>query len=421
MKQVINYSIILTIFLDDFILFNRGFNLYGYYAIYLLFVTWYLVRHKTLQFPRAFFLLLTLFSAIGLANTLLDGAGSNLVIKQFLVIFFNALTFYLLIKNNERDIINLFYTYLNISYYVCILGILQEVTYLVGYPWPYEYKITSIVSEPAHLAIAITPALFYSIAQVLKLEKLLLGRYKMMMIILAYLLTFSAVAFIGLALCIVLILLSKSILNGEVPIGRKFVVLVSSTVSCLLLVLLVYQISPIRLRIDDTLAVLKADRKIPVDEINLSSFVWYSHYFVAKETLKDNFLLGTGLGTHAINYDQHIDKIISPQHPFRIMALNREDANSLLFRLLSETGILGVLIFCFFIYHYGISYRTGLNDEELILWLINKGILVSILLRLLRFGNYTVLGFFFFVFLYIISYKYYKINQANITPLSQPG
>ena len=166
------------------------------------------------------------------------------------------------------------------------------------------------------------------------------------------------------------------------------------------------------MRVDDTAKALGSDGRIPAEKINLSTFAIFSNFLVTKESLSNNPLIGSGIGTHALNYDKYIGIYFSEDNIWREMELNREDANSLMLRLLSETGIIGAALFLLFILHYSIPYKEHAlaNGNNYYLWMINNGILASIILRLVRFGNYTVLGFPFFLLLFIFSYRYYKIN-----------
>ena len=87
-----------------------------------------------------------------------------------------------------------------------------------------------------------------------------------------------------------------------------------------------------RLRVDDTLfGITKeiTDKDVYLT-VNLSTYAWLSNMYVAKESLKENPLTGNGLGTHESAYDRHL-----PHHMRDYFTFNREDANSMLLRLMS--------------------------------------------------------------------------------------
>jgi len=144
-----------------------------------------------------------------------------------------------------------------------------------------------------------------------------------------------------------------------------------------------------------------------------SSFILYNNYHVAKENFKGNFLLGTGIGSHPIAFEKY-----SLANKIKVYGfnLNSADANSMLLRLISETGLFGVCIFLFIIIKFYIK-RT--DEEDTYHWLVSNGILIMILLNLFRQGHYFLNGFPFFVLLYIynsISYNQYLQNKDAETP-----
>jgi hypothetical protein len=82
------------------------------------------------------------------------------------------------------------------------------------------------------------------------------------------------------------------------------------------------------------------------------------------------------------------------------------DANSLFLRLMSETGLIGVI---FIILLVAKSFVGYMGDEEDTSWIISGALLVLILLYLLRQGNYFLNGFPVF----LLMYYYNKINYIE--------
>ena len=148
-----------------------------------------------------------------------------------------------------------------------------------------------------------------------------------------------------------------------------------------------------------------------------SSFILYNNYHVAKENAKGNFLFGSGIGSHPIAFAKY-----SLANKIKVYGfnLNSADANSMLLRLISETGLFGVCIFFFIIFKFYIK-RT--DEEDTYHWLVSNGILIMILLNLFRQGHYFLNGFPFFVMLYIynsISYNQYLQNKTAETTSENP-
>ena len=82
------------------------------------------------------------------------------------------------------------------------------------------------------------------------------------------------------------------------------------------------------------------------------------------------------------------------------MFLNVDDANSLFLRLLSETGLFGIIVFFYFLFK---SHLLKKRDKSKYLWIISNAILALFLIKLIRSGHYFVNGFFFFFWLYYFS------------------
>lgn len=419
--KIINYLLVLTIFLDAFILIEYPVNVYAYYLIYIVFIILYIVWYKQIKIPATFFIAFLSLTFISLVVTSINGIGGGLVVKQFILISFVSMVFYLLIRINNYDIIRIFKYYIDIAFFISILGLLQEVLFVFGFSGQYEYKVTSIVSEPAHLAIALTPAFYMAVGYFLiNRRDFYFSKRKLYTIVACYFLTFSGVAFIGVVICLAIFLLEKFVFNLQSGFFKRFVLSLSFFAVIFIFVVSAYHIPALKMRIDDTLKVITTDESIPADKINLSTFALYSNFMVTTESLKRNLFFGSGIGTHGINYDKYIGNFFPDDYLWRKMELNREDANSLMLRLLSETGIVGTVIFLIFLFKNIIPYKDSYlkNPENFHFWLINNGILASIILRLIRFGNYTVLGFPFFLFLFFLSYRWYNINKKKKIEIS---
>ena len=77
---------------------------------------------------------------------------------------------------------------------------------------------------------------------------------------------------------------------------------------------------------------------------------------------------------------------------------NTSDANSMFLRIISETGLFGIVFIILFIIQYYVLRGNDHSNQHL--WLISNATLVIILLQLLRQGNYTFSGFMFYMWLY---------------------
>ena len=91
---------------------------------------------------------------------------------------------------------------------------------------------------------------------------------------------------------------------------------------------------------------------------------------------------------------------------------NQFDAHSMFLRLLSETGLYGVLFMLIFLIRSWVR-RNRAADEEM--WLISNALLVIILLYLSRQGHYFLNGFPFFLWMF------YYVSRENKDLVAEHG
>ncbi len=185
-------------------------------------------------------------------------------------------------------------------------------------------------------------------------------------------------------------------------------------ISIPLLGIIIYNIPAVKFRVDDTYNLFSAKNvsKEEINKTNLSTYALYSNYRVTKEAFLKNPLFGTGIGTYEDNYYMYINKII-PKTPIREKYhLNDKDANSLFMRMLVEIGLIGVIIFLLFTFFNRVNFSSN-NIDQRFFWAFNNGIFVLIVLRLLRQGHYTSLGFIMFIMLYYFLKKEAVLNERN--------
>ena len=156
-----------------------------------------------------------------------------------------------------------------------------------------------------------------------------------------------------------------------------------------------------RERYDSSIALIQGEKFI-LGKTHGSSFILYNNYVVATENFKTNFLFGTGIGSHAFAFNVHSLSRDIKQKGFDS---NSADANSMFLRLMSETGLFGLII----IFYIIITGYVKRDQKRLTYhWLISNAILLMILLNLFRQGHYFLYGFPFFIFLYYFNGKAYK-------------
>ncbi|MDK0899084.1 hypothetical protein P5F38_09515 [Clostridium perfringens] len=303
--------------------------------------------------------------------------------------------------------------YLKIAFIICIIGLVQQLAFLFKINPIYDLswlidkqrigitnlgliRITSLMIEPAQLAMVITPAVYISFNSIYRKQYKLISKRKTFLFIICYLITFSSVAYLGFAIIFLLnIKNSKNALKKIIAFSLLFICITS----------LYNFVDDFKMRVDDTiLAVTRGN----IESKNLSTFALISNLKVSLKSIEATYGFGSGIGSHEINYYKYIDAVIDQSKVQ--MELNVEDANSMLLRLLSELGIFGALAVLMFIIKFNLKIKNNSINK-----VINDAIISLFILRLLRQGHYFNDGFFFFVILYIKNNKeYYNIKSNNL-------
>ncbi len=408
-----------SIFMDDFYFFRQPFDFYYYYLIYLVFILYVIFNKQTIRLVPKWFLnfMLILYVTSFMANVAYGTLGIHLL-KQVLGITYSAMAYYLLLKTNDFKIEDLFNRYMQIAFYVALWGLITEVFLLQGIALTGKikptsngfYRIYSIMGEPYFLAVALLPALYYQTFRFLneKTYRASMRNWVHLGVIgLCFLFTFSSAGYIGLALIVVMYMWSAdyfSLLRGQ---ARLLIAPVIIVLGIAFYNNLKDALSEFQERVDDTLSLFQGgevDVKA-ISEVNSSTFALYTNFIIAKESFVRNPFLGSGLGSHPVNYDITFAKYFPPDFIERFGTFNKFDANSLFLRLMSETGLLGLLAVFIFLWRFFMGKKYLRNPRFRYLNIINQSIFILIVVRLLRTGHYFGNGFFLFIFMYYYTRK----------------
>lgn len=428
MKRLMNVLMCCSIFMDDFYFFREPFDFYYFYIIYFVFIVYYIISTGSFQLlPGWFFKFILVLFGLSLVAGLLYNTLTFSFTKQVIGITFSSIAFYCLLKINKFDLEKIFRTYLNLAFLVALWGIIVEVVLLAGYPISDKIKTTtiglfraySVMSEPYFLAVVLIPALYYYGYRFIAIPK---SRFKfeslvkLPVVFICFVLTFSSAGYIALALMAIMFLYNKnyfSISKG----GIRFILLPLFLLLALtLLGNLKEYLFEFQARIDDTVGLFTKGAGAStsaVSESNSSTFALYSNFVIAQNSFTRNPLIGSGLGSHATNYDKMFALYFPKDFLIRFGSFNKFDANSLFLRLMSETGLLGLISFFYFMFKFFLK-KKGLKKKEFFnLNIINQGIFILFVVRLVRTGNYIGNGFFMFFFIFYYSKKIYEKERAK--------
>lgn len=323
--------------------------------------------------------------------------------QQFVVLLLLFLSYDIIFQSLKYNLDILFDKYLKIAYYVSVLGILQFVISTFFHFNLFSFitlrdtvnRVSSLFIEPGYLGQFLIPAM-----GVIVLSQDFFKKHTLLsfVIIVCYLLSFSAIAyFIGF-----LMLLKRLYTLYDVKLIRAVCVL-------LLCYSMVYiggvmthsyesdsstKIGQINMKIVESQKMLNMTTPEDFAQLNLSSFALASNLYVARNA--PDRLLGTGLGSHESNYNRVYKNVVFT------MILNSTDGYSLLIRILSEFGYVGVLVYLFWVYRH-------FNSRNI----INVSTLFFLISIMLRGGHYFMYGVIFFHFIYYYTSSLNKSKQKN--------
>jgi hypothetical protein len=421
LHSVVSYLMILSIFVTGAGIELGYFKFYWYYPFYGLFLLYSVATQRRMGIMPIFgFMLLVLYALITYQTSL------SLVIKQLINLLFSFFVFYFYFLHEKRDVIAIFGRYVRVAKVLAVLGLVQVLFFAVGigkvytavFPWLKEYptgiRLQSLTQEPSYIAFTFAPIAFIAAHNLFYRSTYFFGRGWSFVFIICYLLTQSTIAYASILIILVLVYM-KNFSYVKLSLIFLLIALVTG------LGVVAYRTVPdVKLRVDDTVTGLSGNffDGDTFLQVNPSTYAILSNYYVTLKSFADYPIIGSGLGTYTFMYDRHIpDKAIVVKRAY--MLLNRQDGASMAFRILVELGIVGIVAFLVFVWRYRLKSRSLFSFSEQMLWAINAGIFVLILLALLRNGNYTVHGKMLFLILYYYSYKIVKSGSADPAPTVQ--
>jgi hypothetical protein len=419
MKQNLTHILIMsTIFVSSYIFFREPFEGYITYIVLALYMPLFISKFGIPVLPIVMF---TPLLISGIIFSQLELNSYTLFTKIFIGFFASVIFYQYVFQLYRFDIKRLFTYYIKGSYYVSVLGIFQLISFIVGFgpgydfswflnKWSYTYgglgiRMNSIFSEPAYFAAVIAPAFFVALYNLISRKRLYLTRNKSILIVVAYLLTFSSLGIIAIFFAVLLILINRGMIKYAIVYVPLFYFGFNFAYD---------NIPEFRDRYDGTFEVF-SEQNITSYDVHGSSFVLYNNYHIALENFKRNWLFGTGLGSHPIAFEKYT---LTNQADVVQITFNSADANSMLLRLMSETGIYGLSIMLYIVIRFWVFRRNSADDE---MWVLSNAVSLIILLYLARQGHYFLNGFPFFLWLHYYIWKENKARKlAKLAEVTEP-
>ncbi len=432
---LIDFGIFINLFFNGIVLTKQPFEFYISYVPLIILLLVFIAKYK---FPKETIYILVPLLITGILNVFLDNNTYNNLFKIFANVAINIIFYRYVIEYYDYDINKIIKIYLKWAYIVSILGLVQLISYRLGIKFLYDWRsilplnkwgvvegglglrINSTFTEPSYYGSSMAPAFFIAFYDFVFKRDLFLSRNKALVILIAYVLTFSSLAFVGVFITIVLIALNFGVI-------RYFIIAIPLAV---LLYFGAYNYAKeFRVRVDGLSAlfidnILEDElsgtmskgvrmRKVSkvLQKIHGSPFVLYNNMHVATENFKQNPFFGSGLGSHELAFEKYnLNFMLGGIYEF-----NAPDANSMFLRTMSELGLMGIIFTFIFISKFYVSKNLGSEEDERY-WIISNALLVVILTQLLRQGNYTFNGFMIYAWMYYfnkMNYLRYVDDKQN--------
>ncbi len=363
-------------------------------------------------FPKLPFVIFLPLLIAGVTYVQIGQNESGQFLKIFVGFFLAVVFYHYVIEMFEGNVQKLFLYYMKGAVIVSAIGIIQVISYQVNFVPGYNYgwllnkwsvtqggfgiRMNSIFSEPSYFAAVIAPAFFVAIYNISSNKKLFIDRKRSILVAIAYLLTFSSLGIFGVYLAILLLLLNLGFFRYAILFAPIFYYSFNYSYE---------NIPEFRERFDGTFEIFST-QDFRNTEIHGSSFVLYNNYHVALENFKRNPIFGTGLGSHPTAFEKYsltkLEGVIEND-------FNKQDANSMALRLMSETGLYGLIFMLVFIVKCWIFKPRAAETE---VWVMSNALILIILLYLFRQGHYFLNGFPFFLWLFYYTWKDNKAKKA---------
>ena len=374
----------------------------------LLLTLLYFIRHSLVRAPHVLVYLTLFFAYSVVVATTILGYPMSKGLQQYVLLTLYILIYYSLLSQQKANIEGLFIVYLKVAKVVGLLGFIELCAYAATHIDIFSFtlwaktntevashiiRVHSTLAEGGYYGTILSPFIAYIILYKDKFH--VYKRWQLVIIFISLICSVSAIAYLTFAVCLATILYRK--------VGKGLLLKVVS-IAVLIGVIAFFAsdskeneseqgFGGLTVRFQQTATALSSLNNIYVIEsLNNSSYALLANTYVA--THAPLRWTGTGLGTHKLNYHA----VYQSNRP--LYGLNDEDGYSLFNRLLSETGILGLLVYIVFLF----KYRSKQS-------MINTCVLFYLLGTFIRGGNYFVYGMIFYNMLYYFSYKNTKITQ----------
>ena len=326
---------------------------------------------------------LVIFSSIlliSLVNTIIFELNVLIVFKQFLPIFILYFVSKAIIEEKGPEYI--IEKYVDFAVIAAIIGFIQLSLKLFGIKFltlDLQLNLDSLAFEPSHYVVMTLPALIY-------LYEKNYYNLKFYALLLALILTFKTTFLVSMLTYLVL---TNMVLNKK---SLYFVLMVG--VIGVIFVLFSEQVQSRFMTFIGFLSNWDISRLL-----HLTIYSYMSNFYVAITNFIDTYGLGIGLGGHDTTYYRNLDLYVETPFNNNFLGFNSKSAHSLLIRMISELGMIGVLLLL-------MLYIKSLQIKQDYLRVIALASYSSFIAKFFKTGSYFEYGSILFLALIVVSIKH---------------
>jgi hypothetical protein len=414
-----NFSIFLifaSLYAFSYVFFKEPFEFYLAYLIFFIYFPFFFTKFGIPKWPVLLFIPL-FFS--GVLYCLTGENTTQQFFKIFIGFFASTMFYHYVIQAYDFDLKLLFKYYMRSAYIVTIIGVVQLISYPIGFKPGYNFlwifnkwnpsfgglgvRMSSVLSEPAYYAAIIAPAFFVSVYNVIKRETLFITKFQSYVIMIVYPLSFSSLGILAIFFTLIFLLINLGFVRYSIVMIPLLTVIVQYSYN---------NVPEFRDRWDGTIEIYTTDNIYSYD-IHGSSFVLYNNSHVAWENFKVHPLFGTGLGSHPTAFDKYT--LTNVEGAVQI-DFNKMDANSMFLRLMSETGVYGLFVMILLLIRSWIFKPRSADDVN---WVMSNGLALIILIYLIRQGHYFLNGFPLFLWMFYYLSVQNKRDYAEMKAMNR--
>lgn len=363
----------------------------------------YVIVHK-FRIEKSFLIIFGLMVLHSGWALFFNDADFLLILKQIVGITASYAFFYNIICNKRcSDIIKIYLFYVKV---LAFFGIAQELAYFFKvsnlYHWSWLVnnqqigtalnglflRIDIIFQEPSFVAYFFAPAAYLAIYRLFNKKSNFLNIWECALILGVYLFTFSSIAYLGIIISVGIVFF------GNKNLVKKLWVLAGLIIICLVLY---NKVDEFRMRVDDTVNLFFNENS---GNENISSVTLHTNFMVMLSSLADKKGFGFGIGNYRYAYEEYISK------QTLWYGINMDDGNSLMIRIITELGVLGLC----WIVRFCLKYRIKVSEDEDGL---SACMFVFVLLILIRQGHYFIGENILFFILYKMIFMEHQKNHLN--------